>query len=972
MNVLIAEISRFVMIAALFLYVVESFIGIFVHKGDYKTGRYIRQYVYILLIHVAGMLTIYVHEQKKEILIFLVVQAAVLFIVSRVAVIIYKKISKMLLNHLTLFLVIGFVIQTRLSFQVSLRQFKIITIALILFLVIPTLIKRLEKLSKLSFVYAIVGIVLLGVVFVLGRSTYGAKLAISIMGISFQASEFVKILFVFFAASFLQRACSGLKVLSAGLVAGVFAGILVLSRDLGSALIFCITYLVMVFAGSGKYRYLVIGSAIGILASFLAYKLFSHVQVRVDTWLDPFADVDGKGYQLTQSLFAISTGGWFGSGLCEGLPRTIPFVEEDFVFSAIAEELGTVFAILLILAYLSCVLLFLKVAGRRSESFYRLIAVGLTASFGTQIVLTVGGGTRFIPLTGVTLPLVSIGGTSVMATIFMFAIIAGVSLRPEGEAELMSYDDIALPPDDVVMIDEEGNEVVLDEPLYYETINPETGKKELKQYDPEKEEAYEEELNRISRKRIVAKRQFILVTAILFMLLFSGMIFNLSRFMIVSRDEVMNNNYNLRRQKLLAEKVSRGIIYSSDGEILAENRMNGETEYRYYPYGRMFAHIVGYASNGRMGIEKDYNTYLATSSVGLVDKLKAANAGLKDPGNNVYATVDYRLQKAAFDAMGNYKGAIIVTEVSTGRVLCMVSKPDFDPGSIEENWDSYISDDKNSVLVNRVTQGLYPPGSTFKIITTLEYIRQNPDAIQNYVFECNGSFTKEDNTISCYNHHKHGSLDLMNSFAKSCNSSFSNLGVTLDPVSFAKTLDDLYFNGALPTELEHNKSILIVDKDISVKDLMQTVIGQGETQITPLHLNMITAAIANHGKLMKPYVVDRVETGAGSVLHRYHPHSAGMLLKEDEADILMEYMRMVVEDGTGYNLKGCSFTSGGKTGSAEINAGRDSHAWFTGFAPAEDPQIAITVILEGAGSGGDYAVPAAKQVLQKYFDNIVE
>lgn len=967
MNYFVAEISKYVMIAALLLYVIESYVGLFVHKGDYKVARYIRQYVYIILIDVAGMLNIYFHSLDSAVLIFMGIEIAVLFLISRFAAIIYRQISKMLLNHISLFLVIGFIIQSRLSFQVALRQFKITSVALVLFLVIPFLIKKLEKLKKLTWIYAASGIILLAVVLVLGRNTYGAKLSIRIFGFTFQPSEIVKILFVFFAAAFLYKACNGLKVLLSGLVVAVFVGILVLSKDLGSALIFCITYLVMVFAGSGKYRYLIFGTIVGIAASFVAYKLFAHVQVRVETWLDPFADIDNKGYQLTQSLFAIATGGWFGSGLCDGIPTTIPFVEEDFVFSAIAEELGTVFGILLILAYLSCVLLFLKIAGRRSESFYRLVGMGLTASFGTQVFLTIGGGTRLIPLTGVTLPLISVGGTSMMATVILFGIMAGVSLRPEGEEELQSYDDDAdlIEAEPITYIDENGKEKILDEPLYVEEINPETGKKILVKQNPVMMPT-----TKMSRRRVVAKRQFIMVTAVLYFVLFSAMIFNVSRFVIKDRDMAMNNAYNLRRQKLLEEKINRGNIYSSDGQLIATMDKTADGYERSYPYGKLFSHAVGYSENGRMGIEKDYNTYLATSSASLSYKVESAVNGEKLAGNNVFSTLDYRLQKTAYDAMGSYQGAVIVTEVKTGRILCMVSKPDFDPNQIVENWQSYIEDEKNSVLVNRVTQGLYPPGSTFKIITTLEYLRENPDAIDNYAFTCNGSFTKDDNTISCYHGQHHGQLNLEASFARSCNSSFSNMGVTLDPKQFAKTLKELYFNEKLPTSLQFNKSHLYVTEDISVKDLMQTVIGQGDTQITPLHLNMITAAIANDGVMMSPYAVDYIETCNGTVIKKYGPHEAGKIMEKEEAETLRFFMSKVVEYGTAMRLSGQSFTAAGKTGSAEYNKGRDSHAWFTGFAPVEAPEIAITVILEGAGSGGDYAVPVAKTVLQKYFENL--
>jgi len=156
------------------------------------------------------------------------------------------------------------------------------------------------------------------------------------------------------------------------------------------------------------------------------YKLFSHVRVRVQAFMDPFSAIDREGYQMTQSLFAIGSGKWFGMGLYQGTPSDIPFVESDFMFSAVAEELGGIFALCLILVCLNCFLAFLKIAMDLDDTFYRLVASGLAVMYIFQIFLTVGGGIKFIPLTGVTLPLVSYGGSSVLTTLIVFAIMQGL------------------------------------------------------------------------------------------------------------------------------------------------------------------------------------------------------------------------------------------------------------------------------------------------------------------------------------------------------------------------------------------------------------------------------------------------------------------------------------------------------------------------------------------------------------------
>lgn len=299
----------------------------------------------------------------------------------------------------------------------------------------------------------------------------------------------------------------------------------------------------------------------------------------------------------------------------------------------------------------------------------------------------------------------------------------------------------------------------------------------------------------------------------------------------------------------------------------------------------------------------------------------------------------------------------------------MVSKPDFDPNEIDQIWDTLINDKESSVLLNRTTQGLYPPGSTFKIVTALEYIRENPDSYSQFSFQCNGRFTHGEERINCYHGTSHGSENFTKAFAKSCNSAFASIGLELDRKKFGKTLDELLFNQELKVDFAYNQSKLAMDENTTDSDVMQAAIGQGTTQITPLELNMITAAIANDGELMKPYLLDRVETADRSVVKQFSPDSYKRLMSEEEAQIMTELMEEVVKSGTGTKLSGLSYTAAGKTGSAEYNKVKsDSHAWFTGFAPVEEPQVCVTIIIEGAGSGGDYAVPIAKRILDACFE----
>ena len=463
-------------------------------------------------------------------------------------------------------------------------------------------------------------------------------------------------------------------------------------------------------------------------------------------------------------------------------------------------------------------------------------------------------------------------------------------------------------------------------------------------------------------------RQILAVTW-LFVGLFFAMMGYTCHYAVTHRQTLMNNSYNTRQEILIAQN-SRGSIYAAGGQKLAETVTDGEgKETRVYPYANMFSHAVGYASNGKFGIEAFANYYLINSNTRLSDKVANDVAGKKYPGDSVITTLDVDLQKIAYDSLGMYSGAVIVSEPSTGRILAMVSKPDFDPNEIDQIWDTLINDKESSVLLNRTTQGLYPPGSTFKIVTALEYIRENPDSYSQFSFQCNGRITHGEERINCYHGTSHGSENFTKAFAKSCNSAFASIGLELDRKKFGKTLDELLFNQELKVDFAYNQSKLAMDENTTDSDVMQAAIGQGTTQITPLELNMITAAIANDGELMKPYLLDRVETADRSVVKQFSPDSYKRLMSEEEAQIMTELMEEVVKSGTGTKLSGLSYTAAGKTGSAEYNKVKsDSHAWFTGFAPVEEPQVCVTIIIEGAGSGGDYAVPIAKRILDACFE----
>lgn len=473
---------------------------------------------------------------------------------------------------------------------------------------------------------------------------------------------------------------------------------------------------------------------------------------------------------------------------------------------------------------------------------------------------------------------------------------------------------------------------------------------------------------RKGRRRKRSKNKAIVFLGAFFTGIASIMLVYICWYSYANRVVFVENKYNQRASQLTQENT-RGSIISSDNQTLActETAEDG-TETRSYPFGAEFSHVVGYSVLGGSGIEDLANYYLINCNAALSTKAKYSDSNKKFPGDNVYTTIDSSLQRLAYYSLGDYNGAVIISDPKTGAILAMVSKPDFDPNTIKANWDSLSADNDNAPLVNRATQGLYPPGSTFKILTSLEYIRENPSTYTDYSFNCTGSFTYEGSKIKCYHGEVHGTLDFFGSFAQSCNSSFSNIGLSLNQASFASTLDGMLFNEALPFDLPYSKSVATASDTLAPKDIMQLSIGQGSTTVTPLHMNLITMSIANDGVLMKPYLLDRVESADGRLVDSFEPSQYGQLMTEKESEILTQMMRGVVTDGTASALADADYKAVGKTGSAEYSDGSsDSHAWFTGFAPADDPQICVTVIMEKAGSGGHMAVPVAKRIFDEYF-----
>lgn len=434
---IIIELSKYVIIILMAVYTFSCF-SVFLKQSESEERSVLfRQKVLLFAMQFTAYLVMFLKTGEGKLILFYLAQAIMLFALMTLYTLIYPTVSRLIVNNMCMLICIGWIMITRLSYASAVKQFIFVILGSVFSLIVPVIIRKVKSLKQWKWIYGGIGFAALLFVAVFAVTSGGAKLGFTIAGFGIQPSEFVKILFVFYVAASLNQSTSFKNVVVTTAVAAAHVLILVLSTDLGAALIFFVVYLIMLYVATRQPLYAAAGIASGGVAAVLGYKLFSHIKVRVAVWKDPFASYSEGGYQVAQSLFAIGTGSWFGMGLCQGSPELIPVAESDFIFSAIAEELGLIFALCLILICVSCYVMFLNIAMELRNSFYKLVALGLGTCYIFQVFLTIGGVTKFIPSTGVTLPLISYGGSSILSTMIMIGIIQGFYIVREDEEEMI-------------------------------------------------------------------------------------------------------------------------------------------------------------------------------------------------------------------------------------------------------------------------------------------------------------------------------------------------------------------------------------------------------------------------------------------------------------------------------------------------------------------------------------------------------
>ncbi len=834
---------------------------------------------------------------------------------------------------------IGIAFITRLAPDLAMKQVGWLFLGVVFMVIVLVAIRNVDKLGNYKYTIMIAGILLLlsPMMPFIGKEIYGSRIWLSIAGFSFQPGELAKICIVLFLAAYLAQNREMLSVFTHRLgplhipdlraaapllvMWAIALMVVVFEKDLGSALVLFFVFLTMLYVASGRKAYVIVGLGLIAVGFVAAYFLFSHVQTRVDMWLDPFSDYSDSGYQLVQSIFSIADGGLFGVGIGNGLADRIPIVESDFIFAAIAEEAGLLGGAGLLLLYLCFAIRGVLTAARAKSDVSSFIAVGLTSIIILQTFIIVGGVTRLIPLTGLTLPFVSQGGTSLLTSF----IIVGFLLRTSDQGTGV------------------GTEIASGTGTI--SLNGTLGRIAL-------------------GKRLTG-------TMIVYSLMFAALVANLTLIMVIQADYYKNmsiNNHTIAKEST----IERGTISTYDNVVLARSVLQDDGTYsREYPAGTLASHVVGYASDtyGTSGIEAAYNDTLTGTSdyASWIDVLNSYT-GNGTAGNDIKLTINSNVQKAAQGALEGYSGACVVMDPKTGAILALASSPTYDAADVE---DILSSSNESSALYNRATQALYSPGSTFKTVS-LATALENNIANENTEYDAPASLDIGNAAVTNYGSNSYGIITLARATELSANTVFGQLGVQIGSDLLVSSAEKFGFNQSIALDLPLSTSLMPDPEEMTEWETAWAAAGEpvGEhespagPQTTILQLALIGCAIANDGVIMQPYLVDSIYNADGANSFIAQPSAMLTACSSETAQRVKTVLEGVVNSGTGTAAAIDGVQIAGKTGTAETGKDKDDRL-FIGMGPSEDCSVVVAIILEEAGSdlsGG--AAGRAKGVLE--------
>lgn len=855
---------------------------------------------------------------------------------------------------------IGITFVTRLQPDASLGQVIFLFLGVALMVGTLAVVKNLEVIKRYKYVLGIAGIILLVLPMFIGTEIYGSKLWIKIGGFQFQPGEFAKVLIVLFLAGYLaenrellsisNRTVLGIKfprlrlLYPLFIVWGVCLLVVAFERDLGSALLFYTIFLIMLYVATGRVSYVIIGLALLAVGAFGMYQIMSHVQVRVAIWLDPFSDAQNLGYQIVQSLFSLADGGLAGVGIGKGMADIIPVVASDMIFAAIGEEMGLLGGSAVLLLFMLFAVRGLTTAARAKSDLAAFSAAGLTAAISFQAFTIVGGVTKLIPLTGVTLPFMSQGGSSLLASFVIVALLLRAGDEATGRSTEIANTstDLATAGYRTTVRGSHMRRPALD--------TPESGL-----------------LGRVALANRLTR------TVFLFTALFAVLIGNITYIQVIKASEYQDmpsNNHTINKARF----IKRGSIITADGLTLAESVQQADGTYaRSYPNGNLAAHVVGYYSQqyGTMGIENTQNDTL-TGSKDYSSWQNALNslAGISEPGNSVQLTIDSRIQRAAEQALAGRVGAIVALDPRSGAVLAWASAPTFDNTNIQAAIETAnASGGADTSMYDRATLALYTPGSTFKVLTLASAL-ENGLATLDTTYDSPGRMEIGGADVVSIGERGHGKISLAKAFALSSNTVFGQVADGLGAEKLVATARAFGYGQQLGLDFTTAASVMPNPEEMTEWELAWAgagqPVGQGHTpgpQATVMQNALMAATIANNGIAMNPYVVSQILAPDGTVLKTTRGHSLGQAVGSGTAEQVKQAMLDVVQNGTGSAAAIAGVKVAGKTGTAETN-NANANSTFVGFAPYDTPTVAIAVVIEQNAKGEESAAAVGGQVLR--------
>ncbi len=741
---------------------------------------------------------------------------------------------------------------------------------------------------KYKYTSATLGLLLLSITWFFGDLSYGAKAWLSLAQIRFQPIEVVRLFLLLFLADYFNEHYLLLSSYKPGQPLRYWGPLLIfmillfillaLQKDLGPALLFYMLFVTLALYAYFNWRLVFVYFSTTLVGIGLSWLCFTHFRLRISAWINPWIDPYGQGYQIIKGLLTINNGGLVGAGLGCGSGVSIPAIHTDYIFALICEELGFIGATLILALYF-CLIYFGLEVSRNLAQTSQILAMSIVLLWGYQVFIVIGGLLKIIPLSGMTLPFLSFGGTSFVANMGLLGILTRLTGR-----------DVKAKPAP-------------------KNINP--------------------RLNKI----------FYLITS-LFLILWGFLGY-------WQRPTINLANHPLNPKINAAFKGVRGNILDRNGEILAETQLEAGVYVRKYRGPSSLSHIIGYFHQrfGVTGLEQIYNRQLSNKQ-------------------DIKLTIDVGLQSTVEEIISDYTGAAIVLQPKTGQVLAACSSPAIDNNSLDLQWEQYL-DNPASPFFNRWLSGGYPPGSTVKplvLAAAYQVGLTSADSIWNDL----GQIEFDNRVISNFNQSIYGEITSEQALIHSSNVVFAQLAVGLNKrlLSFYR---DFGLGQTIDFELANNQGNLPPAQQ-GAFGWAQLGIGQGPLLVTPLQMACAIGVIANQGVGMEPYIVQSI---SGNWFQRFttQPRERNRVISKENAYLVRTAMVGAVIKGTGKAAMTEDVLVGGKTGTAETSRG-SAHAWFVGFAPANNPKAVVAVIIEHGGIGGGIAAQIGGEILASALNNI--